>query len=263
MSVTQHARGLRSVTGATAATLLVGIVGGAGVLATTSPATAAAPDTKPPVGSFVLLSAASTDDPGPLTVEVAQVSLKDDRTPTAAIVREVNWGTGVGYEPWRRGRTISFDYTSVGRYDLRVRVTDEAGNSSVEELGIVVVTDSSAPDLRVNQPTSDRVGAWRSVRGYARDVGLAGVDFVRVKAWQMRTSGWFAYLGEERGWVKTGSWRRARAAARPVRVPTSTNGAWTASLRGIRPGALVVRAFARDAAGNRSPAVVVRRVLVR
>ncbi len=257
MSVTQHARARTAATAATAATLLLGVV------ASTAPATAAAPDTKPPVGSFVLLSAASSDDPGPLTVEVAQVSLKDDRTPAADIVREVNWGTGVGYEPWRRGRTISFDYTSVGRYDLRVRVTDAAGNSSVEALGIVVVADSFAPDLHVNQPTSDRVASWRSVRGYARDVGLAGMDFVRVKAWQMRTSGWFAYLGEKNGWVKAGSWARAKAAAKPVRVPTSTNGAWTASLRGIRPGALVVRAFARDANGNRSPAVVVRRVLTR
>ena len=79
----------------------------------------------------------------------------------------------------------------------------------------------------------------------------------------MRTRGWFAYLGEKNGWVKAGSWARAKAAAKPVRVPTSTNGAWTASLRGIRPGALVVRAFARDANGNRSPAVVVRRVLTR
>jgi hypothetical protein len=260
MSVTQHARARTAVTGATAATLLLGVLGG---LATAAPATAAAPDTEPPVGSFAMLSAASSDDPGPLTVEVAQVSLKDDRTPSTDIVREVNWGTGVGYEPWRRGKTISFDYTSVGRYDLRVRVTDKAGNSSIEELGIVVVADTFAPRLKVNQPTSDRVSSWRSVRGYAHDVGLAGMDFVRVKAWQMRTSGWFAYLGEERGWVEAGSWACAKAAAVPVRVPTSTNGAWRASLRGIRPGALVVRAFARDAEGNRSATVVVRRILVR
>ena len=217
MSVTQHARARTAATAATAATLLLGVV------ASTAPATAAAPDTKPPVGSFVLLSAASSDDPGPLTVEVAQVSLKDDRTPAADIVREVNWGTGVGYEPWRRGRTISFDYTSVGRYDLRVRVTDAAGNSSVEGLGIVVVADSFAPDLHVNQPTTDRVASWRSVRGYARDVGLAGMDFVRVKAWQMRTSGWFAYLGEKNG-SRPGRGRaprllRSRCACR--RAPTA------------------------------------------
>jgi hypothetical protein len=51
------------------------------------------------------------------------------------------------------------------------------------------------------------------VRGYARDVGLAGMDFVRVKAWQKRTRGWYGYQGEDRGWVRTTSEARAKAAA--------------------------------------------------
>ncbi|RYU12818.1 PKD domain-containing protein [Nocardioides iriomotensis] len=252
MTVSQRARAL---TAASSATVLLGVLVPGG-------ATAAAGDTEPPVGSFVVLSASSSDDPGPLTVEVVQNSLKDDRTPTADIVREVSWGTGVGYEPWRKGTSISFAYTSVGRYDLRVRVTDRAGNSSVEDLGTVVVSDSFAPKLTVNRPASDRRTAWRAVRGYARDVGLAGMDFVRVKSWQQRTRGWYAYQGEERGWVRTDSEARAKAAAVAVRVPTTTNGAWKVALEGVRAGGLVVRTFARDAAGNRSKAVAVRRTLV-
>jgi hypothetical protein len=253
MTVTPRARALAA---ATSATVLLG------VLVPVGGASAASRDTAPPVGSFVVLSASSSEDPGPLTVEVVQNSLRDDRTATDDIVREVSWGTGVGFEPWRTGTSISFAYTSVGRYDLRVRVTDEAGNSSVEDLGTVVVTDSFVPQLTVNRPTSDQRVAWRSVRGYARDVGLAGMDFVRVKAWQRRTRGWYAYQGEDRGWVRADSEARAKAGAVPVRVPTSTNGAWKVSLRGVRSGALVVRTFARDAAGNRSKAVVIRRTLV-
>lgn len=253
MTVTQR---VRALTAASSATVLLGVLVPAGA------ASAAARDTEPPVGSFVVLSAASSDDPGPLTVEVVQNSLEDDRTTPSDIVREVSWGTGVGFEPWRTGTSTSFAYTSVGRYDLRVRVTDEAGNSSVEDLGTVIVSDSFAPEVAVNRPASDRRTAWRSVRGYARDVGLAGMDFVRVKAWQERTRGWYAFRGEDRGWVRTGSEARAKAGAAAVRVPASTNGAWKVSLRGVRTGTLVVRTFARDAAGNRSTAVIVRRALV-
>ena len=252
MTVTLRAR---TLTAATSAAVLLGVLVPAG-------AATAAPDTEPPVGSFVVLSASSSDDPGPLAVDVVQNSLKDDQTATGDIVREVNWGTGVGYEPWHKGSSISFAYTSVGKYDLKVRVTDESGNRSVSDLGTVVVSDAFAPKLAVNRPASDRHRAWRSVRGYARDVGLAGMDFVRVKAWQHRARGWYAYQGEDRGWVRTDTRARAKDAAIPVRVPPSTNGAWKASLRGVRNGALVVRSFARDAEGNRSKAVVVRRTLV-
>lgn len=250
--MTQRARAL---TAATTATALLGVL-------VPAASTAAAPDRKPPVGSFVVLSATSSDDPGPMTVEIVQSSLEDDRTAVEDIVREVNWGTGVGYEPWRRTSSIEFAYTTVGEYDLKVRVTDEAGNRAVDDLGTVVVSDSFAPQLSVNRPESDRRRAWRSLRGYARDVGLAGLDFVRVKAIQKRGGGWFAYRGEERGWVPAVSETRAKAGAAAVRVPASDNGAWSVPLTGVRTGLLVVRTFARDHEGNRSPAVVVSRRLV-
>jgi hypothetical protein len=197
-----------------------------------------------------------------MTVELVQNSLRDDRTATRDIVREVSWGTGVGFEPWRTGPSISFANTSVGEYDLRVRVTDAAGNAAVEHLGTVVVSDAFAPRLSLNRPASDERTAWRSVRGYARDVGLAGLDFVRVKAWQHRARGWYAFKGEERGWVRLDSMARAKRSAVPVRVPASTNGAWKVSLRGVRAGLLVVRSFARDHEGNRSTTAVVKRSLV-
>lgn len=229
------------------------------------PAASAAPvDTEPPRGSFVVLSATSSDDPGPFVVEIVQDSLRDDRSAPGRILREVNWGTGVGYEPWRRGSSIEFAYTSVGRYDLRVRVTDEAGNAAVDRLGTIVVVDAFAPSLRVNRPTSDRLTGWRSIRGYAHDVGLAGVEFVRVKAVQQRIRGWFAYLGPDRGWQLAPRGRvEARQMASAVRVATTDNGAWAVSLKGLGFGRLQVRAFARDRMGNRSESVVVDRTLTR
>ena len=228
------------------------------------PAGAAPADTEPPTGSFVVLSATSSDDPGPFVVEVVQNSLRDDRSAQADILREVNWGTGVGYEPWRRGDAIEFAYTTVGRYELKVRITDEAGNAAVEQLGTIVVEDDFAPTLRVNRPASDRLKVWRSISGYARDVGLAGVEFVRVKAVQQRNRGWFAYLGADRGWQLAPRGRvEARQMASAVRVPTSANGSWTVSLKGLGFGKLLVRTFARDLVGNRSDPAVVKRVLTR
>ena len=228
------------------------------------PSFAAAPDTRPPTGSFVILSATSSDDPGPFVVEIVQDSLRDDRSARADILREVNWGTGVGYEPWRDGTSIEFAYTTVGRYDLKVRVTDEAGNAAVERLGTIVVDDDFAPTLKVNRPASDRVRVWRSVSGYARDVGLSGVEFVRVKAVQQRSRGWFAYLGADRGWQQAPRGRaEAKQMASAVRVATSGNGSWTVPLKGLGFGKLLVRAFARDTMGNRSEPAVVKRTLTR
>ncbi len=251
----------RALTTASAtAALLVAPVAVPGALSGAS----AAGDTTAPTGSFVILSATSTEDPGPMVVEVVQDSLRDDHTPKDDIVREVNWGTGVGYEPWRTGTSIEFAYTAIGRYSLRVRLTDKAGNTAVEPLGTVVVTDTFAPELRVNRPASDQLKVWHSLRGYARDVGLAGVEFVRVKAVQRRTRGWYAYLGEDRGWQLAPRGRaEARQMASAVRVPTSANGAWSASLKGVGFGRLVVRAFARDYEGNRSETKVVDRTLAR
>jgi hypothetical protein len=246
----------RALTAATTATVLFG------GLVPVTPAAARAADDQPPVGSFVLLSATGSDDPGPMVVEVVQNSLRDNTSATGDILREVSWGTGVGFEPWRRGSSIEFSYTAVGRYDLRVRITDEAGNSAVEDLGAIVVSDSFAPRLTVNRPASDQWRTWRSVRGYARDVGLAGMDVVRVKAVQQRARGWYAYQGPGSGWQLAGSQSSAREAARPVRVPTSANGAWSAALDGVRSGTLVVRSVARDREGNRSKPVVVTRDLV-
>jgi hypothetical protein len=246
----------RALSAATTATVLFG------GLVPVTPAAARAADDQPPVGSFVLLSATGSDDPGPMVVEVVQNSLRDNRSATGDILREVSWGTGVGFEPWRRGSSIDFAYTSVGRYELRVRMTDEAGNQAVEDLGTVVVSDSFAPRLTVNRPASDGWRAWRSVRGYARDVGLSGIDFVRVKALELRARGWYAYRGPEHGWASADSRRAARAAARPVRVTTAGNGSWSVPLDGVRPGTLVVRTFARDHEGNRSKVVVVTRDLV-
>jgi hypothetical protein len=62
--------------------------------------------------------------------------------------------------------------------------------------------------------------------------------------------------------VRAGSAAHARSAAERVRVPTSTNGAWKVSLRGVRTGLLVVRSLARDLEGNRSRTVEVQRTLV-
>ncbi len=251
--MTQRARTLTALATATAVF---------GVLVPVGAASAAA-DTEPPVGSFALLSATSSDDPGPLVIEVVQNSLEDNVSATKDIVREVNWGTGGGYEPWRRHRSIDFSYTTVGRYDLRVRLTDEAGNKTVKDLGTIVVTDSFAPRLRVIKPASDQRRVWSDVRGYARDVGLSGLDFVRVKAVQKRTRGWFAYLGPDRGWQRVDGRVAARDKAKPVRVQAKANGSWAASLKGVRQGRLVVRTLARDLEGNRSKTVVVKRDVVR
>lgn len=106
--MTLCARALTAVS--TTAALLVAPVAVPGGV----PGASAAVDTSAPTGSFVVLSATSTEDPGPMVVEVVQDSLRDDHTAKDDIVREVNWGTGVGYEPWRTGTSIDFAYTAIG-----------------------------------------------------------------------------------------------------------------------------------------------------
>ncbi|QNN53644.1 hypothetical protein [Nocardioides mesophilus] len=221
-------------------------------------------DVAAPTGDYALISADSSEDPGPFVVEVVQTRLSDDVSAVAAIRREVDWGEGGGFEPWASGGSIAHGYTAVGLFPLSVRLTDEAGNATVISLGNMRVTDDYAPRLGVREPSSATVSDWRVVSGRARDAGVSGVAWVRVKAFQHRHRGWFAYRAEQRSWVFTGQGRAAaRKQAQPVWVRPDAGGRFVAGLAGLRPGDLELRGYARDRAGNRSKPVVVVRHLHR
>ncbi|MGI8900017.1 MAG: hypothetical protein ACR2HA_03655 [Nocardioides sp.] len=224
----------------------------------------AAVDDTPPTGDFVLISAVDSESQGPLVVEVVQNALFDDKTPDADIVRDLNWGEGNGFRSWPDGDQVTHAYDDLGTFAVKVRLRDMAGNRAVMVLGNVTVVDRDEPTLRLDQPRSSTPHAWRTVNGRVKDPGVGSgvLRQVRVKAYQHRARGWFAYDGDDRSWSHVGEQRKqTRLAAVPAWVRAGEGGTFSMSLRGLRPGRLVIRADVRDESGNRSPTVVVKRSL--
>lgn len=73
---------------------------------------------------------------------VTQVSLNDDVTAAADVVREIDWGAG--FQPWGTGDSVSATFSAEGIHHPAVRLTDEAGNSRSYTL-TVVIGDETAP----------------------------------------------------------------------------------------------------------------------
>ncbi len=97
------------------------------------------PDLTPPSGSFDL---AQTER----AVLLTQLSLQDDLSALSAVVRMVDWGEGAGFEPWAVGSTLAHLYPSGKRvYHPAVKLTDQAGNSTVIALAAVAIDDFEAP----------------------------------------------------------------------------------------------------------------------
>ncbi len=88
------------------------------------------PDETAPVGVY---TTDSVDSTGTIT----QVSLSDDATPTALIMREVKWEDG-DFVAWGPGDSVSHVFPAAGIYHPQVRLTDQAGNQIVRTLTLVV-----------------------------------------------------------------------------------------------------------------------------
>lgn len=216
-------------------------------------------DHTPPTGAFSVSPTAAWS--GLTTVVVTEQSMSDDRTPSAFITRLVTWGDGTTTD-WTGTGPAEHVYAEAGTHTPTVTLTDEAGNSSapLATQAVVVATDTVAPKVRIaKSKPAHAVKAWRTLHGKATDTSGTGVDTVSVKAVEKRGSSWFGYQASTKRWVKTAT--KAKALKQAVAFSRATNAAhrWSATLRGLTKGTLVVQASATDLVANRS-AVVTRTV---
>jgi hypothetical protein len=102
--------------------------------------TFALPDLDAPTGAFTLAFDSAT-----LTARVTESHVSDNVTPAAAVVREIDWGAGAGFQAFGSGQHTYGSETKA--YHPRVRLTDTAtpANSVVIALPAVVVNDGEAP----------------------------------------------------------------------------------------------------------------------
>jgi hypothetical protein len=98
------------------------------------------PDLTAPVGQYELVLDSHTG-----TATVTETALSDDVTARDQIQRSIDWDMGAGWETWASELTTTYSYLELGRYEPRLRLTDEAGNSRVVPLKVVVTGDLTDP----------------------------------------------------------------------------------------------------------------------
>ncbi len=77
---------------------------------------------------------------------VTQTALFDDVTAPASIQRTINWGEPGGvFESYPAGSVAEHSYAALGRYVPRVKLVDQAGNTTTLTLHAVVIGDTKAP----------------------------------------------------------------------------------------------------------------------
>jgi hypothetical protein len=210
-------------------------------------------DTEAPVGSF---TNGNTTAWAKLTkVRLSQTALSDNWTPADLITRVVAWGDGKT-STWTKGTTISHVYVKGGTFTPKVTITDEAHNSAtVSTSAVRVKVDKTGPKLTValGKPRHS-VKAWQKLHGRATDTGT-GVKTVSLKAIEKRKGHWYGYNAKTHRWVKAATKAKAFARSKALTRTTNSHHRWTAKLRGLRKGKLVVRAWAVDRVGNHSATV--------
>lgn len=206
-------------------------------------------DVTAPTGRFTVSPTSAWS--GWTRVAIRQQSISDDGTPAGQIRRVVRWGDGTGSQTWSSGTVLRHVYRGAGAHTPQVRLTDDAGNTRVVQLGKVSVSqDQVAPSVRLDLPSSrDLVSSWRRLHGTVHD-HQSGVARVVVRVVQKRHGHWVAYQPGT-GWVSASSRAAAVHAAGWVRVVPGA-GAWSQDIPGLRRGTLLVRLTARDHAGNRA-----------
>jgi hypothetical protein len=145
-----------------------------------------------------------------------------------------------------------------------VTITDEAGNAAtVSTSAVVVKVDKTGPKVTVARSRPKHsVKAWRKLHGRATDAGT-GVKTVSLKAVEKRKGHWYGYNARTHRWVKAATKGKAFARSRALTRTTNSHHRWTAKLRGLRKGKLVVRAWATDRVGNHSATVTRKATLTR
>ena len=181
--------------------------------------------------------AASLDDPGtPLHGTVALSSNASDGG--SGVAARTYQYSPAGAGTWTT-TPASWDTTALadGLYDLRVRVTDTAGNSTTSAVVANVLVDNTAPTVTLDDPGSP-ISGLTTLSATVNDGG-SGVTSV---TFQRAVSG-------HSTWSTVGS-----ANAAPWQVDWDTTG--------VADGTYDLRVVATDAAGNSTTSVVVGGVVV-
>jgi hypothetical protein len=164
------------------------------------------PDLTAPTGTF----AVSRVD---RTATVTQTALSDDVSGPGAIVREVDWDQGAGFEPWSAGTSVQHTYPAGKHaYHPKVRLADAAGNSAVLSLAGVAIDDTDAPTGAFEV---DRTSAWSGFTsvsmlqtGAVWDDVSAPTDVARTVVWGDGASGpWAPGTGATHVYAAPGSYR--------------------------------------------------------
>jgi hypothetical protein len=216
-------------------------------------------DHTPPNGTFSVSPTAAWS--GLTKVVVTMDALNDDRTPSGRITCLVTWGDGTTTD-WTSIGPVEHVYAEAGTHTPTVTLTDEAGNSSapLATQTVVVSSDTVAPTVSITKSKpAHSVRAWRTLRGKATDTSGTGVNRVSVKAVEKRGSSWFGYRATTKSWVKASTKSKALSRAVPFSRTTDASHRWSAMLRGLTKGTLLVKASATDLVANHS-AVVSRTV---
>ncbi|HET9842755.1 MAG TPA: PKD domain-containing protein [Nocardioides sp.] len=196
-------------------------------------------------------------------VTVTQTALADNWSPPSTITRRVTWGDGKT-SAWIKGTKVTHVYAKGGTFTPSVTITDEAGNAAtVSTSAVVVKVDKTGPKVTVARSRPKHsVKAWRKLHGRATDAGT-GVKTVLLKAVEKRKGHWYGYNARTHRWVKAATKGKAFARSRALTRTTNSHHRWTAKLRGLRKGKLVVRAWATDRVGNHSATVTRKATLTR
>jgi hypothetical protein len=209
-------------------------------------------DTTAPTGAFATAPGKAWAAFTPVTV--SQSALNDDFTPADMITRSVDWGDGSAPTAWTSGTTTQHVYVTAGSFVPTVTITDEAGNHlDVVTSAVTVKTDSAAPVLKLLLPSAvHSVKAWKTLRGTATDAPGTGVKRVSLRAVEKRGAAWFGYRPATKTWVKAATKARAFQKGRAFTLTTNAQNRWTATLAGLRKGALVYKVLATDQVANAS-----------
>lgn len=190
-------------------------------------------------------------------VTVHETSAPSDLySPEPFITRTVDWGDGTEPTPLSAG-SAAHVYATAGTFHPVVTIADEAHNTATVDVdAVVVAADTTAPKVSVAAAKpAHSVKAWRTLRGKATDTAGTGVKTVSVKAIEMRGTAWYGYSATTHKWLKAAT--KAKALKRAVAFSRTTDARhrWSAALRGLAKGTLVVRASAADLVGNHSASV--------
>lgn len=140
------------------------------------------PDRTAPVGSYRV-------DVTDRTAVLDELSVSDDVTPSAAVVRTVDWGDGSGSQAFGAGAHPSHTYAGVGLWHPTVTLADTATppNTATYPAGAVVVGDDEPP---TGSFAAGPAGAWaRLTRVTVTQTALsdgvfsAPVDVARAVDW--------------------------------------------------------------------------------